>query len=144
MTLSLAFRLMSHCRDFPGGPVAKNLPSIAGDVGWMPGWGTKILRATGQLSPCAPARESPCTETTKPCAPEPEAHVPQEEASALQLEKSPCDTRKTQHSYAHTHVRTCQSQTNPLCAIPNLKLKAPSHSAVRSPEEQSHLDGKSC
>ena len=28
-------------RDFPGGPVVKNLPSNAGDVGSIPGGGTK-------------------------------------------------------------------------------------------------------
>lgn len=41
---------------------------------------------------------------TKPCAPEPEAHVPQQEASTPQLEKSPRDARKTQHSCVHTFV----------------------------------------
>ena len=39
-------------RDFSGGPVVKNPPSNAGDAGSIPGWGTKILHATGQLSPC--------------------------------------------------------------------------------------------
>ena len=43
--------------DFPGGPVVKNLPSNAADVGSIPGWGTKIPHATGQLSPCATIRE---------------------------------------------------------------------------------------
>ena len=36
--------------DFPGGPVVKNPPSNAGDVGSIPGWGTKIPHAEGQLS----------------------------------------------------------------------------------------------
>ena len=40
-------------RDFPGGPVVKNLPSNAGDAGLIPGWGTKTPHATGQLSPHA-------------------------------------------------------------------------------------------
>ena len=40
-------------RDFPGGPVVKNPPSNAGDVGSIPGRGTKIPHATGQLSPRA-------------------------------------------------------------------------------------------
>ena len=39
-------------RHFPGGPVVKILPSNAGDPGWIPGWGTKIPHARGQLSPC--------------------------------------------------------------------------------------------
>ena len=45
--------------DFPGGPVVKNPPSNAGDAGSIPGWGTKIPHATGQLSPCAATREKP-------------------------------------------------------------------------------------
>ena len=43
----------SHIRDFPGGPVVKNSPSNSGDVGLIPGQGTKILYAAGQLSPQA-------------------------------------------------------------------------------------------
>ena len=38
-------------RDFAGGPMVKNLPSNAGDVGSIPGLGTKIPHAAGQLSP---------------------------------------------------------------------------------------------
>ena len=37
--------------DFPGGPVVKNPPSSAGDAGSIPGQGTKISHAVGQLSP---------------------------------------------------------------------------------------------
>ena len=37
-------------RDFPGGPVIKNPPSNAGDMGSIPGRGTKIPHAAGQLS----------------------------------------------------------------------------------------------
>ena len=33
--------------DFLGGPVVNNLPSKAGDLGSIPGWGTKIPHATG-------------------------------------------------------------------------------------------------
>ena len=36
--------------DFPGGPVVKNLPPNAGDRGLIPGRGTKIPHAAGQLS----------------------------------------------------------------------------------------------
>ena len=43
--------------DFPGGPVAKNLPYNAGDSGSIRGWGTKIPHATGQLSPRAATTE---------------------------------------------------------------------------------------
>ena len=39
--------------DFPGGPIVKNLPFNAGDVGWVPGQGTKILYAIEQQIPHA-------------------------------------------------------------------------------------------
>ena len=38
-------------RDFPGGPVVKNPHSNAGDAGSIPGRGTKIPHAVGQLCP---------------------------------------------------------------------------------------------
>ena len=43
--------------DFLGGPVVKNLPTNAGDAGLIPGRGTKIPHAAGQLSPCATTTE---------------------------------------------------------------------------------------
>ena len=43
--------------DFPGGPVVENLPSNAGDTGSIPGQGTKIPHAAGQLSPRATTTE---------------------------------------------------------------------------------------
>ena len=43
--------------DFPGGPVVKNLPSNAGNMGSIPGQGTKISHAGGQLSPRAATTE---------------------------------------------------------------------------------------
>ena len=33
------------------GPVVKNLPSTAGEVGSIPGWGTKIPHASGAMEP---------------------------------------------------------------------------------------------
>ena len=49
--------------DFPGGPAVESPPSNAGDVGSIPGQGTKVPHASGQLSPCsrahAPQLESP-------------------------------------------------------------------------------------
>ena len=36
-------------RDFPVDPVVKNLPSNAGNMSLIPGQGTKISHATGQL-----------------------------------------------------------------------------------------------
>ena len=53
------FQKKEH-RDFPGGPVVQNPPSNAGDVGSIPAWGTKILHAVGQLSPCSTTTELVC------------------------------------------------------------------------------------
>ena len=44
-------------QDFPGGPVIKNPPSNAGDVGSIPGQEAKIPHATGQISPYTTTRE---------------------------------------------------------------------------------------
>ena len=43
--------------NFLSGPVVKNPPSHAGDVGLIPARGTKIPRGTEQLSPCTTATE---------------------------------------------------------------------------------------
>ena len=48
--LVLAFLKKLNFRDFPSCPVVKNLPSNAGDEDLIPGQGTKIPNATGQLS----------------------------------------------------------------------------------------------
>ena len=53
-------------RDYPGGPVVKNPPSNAGDVGSIPDWGTKIPHATGQLSPHTATTESVCSRAQAP------------------------------------------------------------------------------
>ena len=55
--------------DFPSGPMVKNPHSNAGDMGSIPGWGTKIPHAVGQLSPC--------TTTTEPALLNWRAHMPQ-------------------------------------------------------------------
>ena len=46
-------------RDFSGGPVVKNLPSNAGDVGLISGLGTKIPHTVGQLNTRVTTREQP-------------------------------------------------------------------------------------
>ena len=46
-------------KDFPGGPVVKNPPSDAEDVGSVPSQRTKIPHVTGQLSPHATIKENP-------------------------------------------------------------------------------------
>ena len=66
-------------RDFPDGPVVKNPPSNAGDVGSIPGQGTKIPHASGQLSPRATTREPV----------RPGARMPQLERSSCAATKSP-------------------------------------------------------
>ena len=48
---SLTKKNNNNNRNFPGGPVVKNPPSNAGDVGSIPGPGSKIPHATEQLSP---------------------------------------------------------------------------------------------
>ena len=42
--------------DFSDGPVVKNLPVNTWDMGSIPGLGTKISHAAGQLSPPATIR----------------------------------------------------------------------------------------
>ena len=37
--------IKQNCRDFPGGPLVKNLPSSAGDVDSIPDWAIKITHA---------------------------------------------------------------------------------------------------
>ena len=60
------FKISSQ--DLPGGPVVKNSPCNSGNAGLLPGQRTKISRTVEQrspctqlLSPCAPTRESVCT-----------------------------------------------------------------------------------
>ena len=52
--------------DFPGSPVVKNLPSNTGDSGSIPGRGTKIPHAAGQLRPRATTTESECSGALAP------------------------------------------------------------------------------
>ena len=51
MNTSALKKKKKSVRDFPGGPVVKNLSSNAGFAGSIPGWGTKIPHAAGQLGP---------------------------------------------------------------------------------------------
>ena len=41
-----SFLNQSRCWGFPAGPVVRTLPSIAGGVGSIPVWGTKIPHAS--------------------------------------------------------------------------------------------------
>ena len=88
MFLTIALRcLLSENEegDFPGGPVVKNPSCNAGDAGSIPGWGTKILHAAGQLSPSAATTEPTWATTTE--STRSGAHTPQ-------LERSPSAARK--------------------------------------------------
>ena len=51
----------SYGRDFPGGPVVKNLPCNAEYMGSIPGQETNISRASGQFSQCAATTEPVCS-----------------------------------------------------------------------------------
>ena len=42
---------------FSGGPAVKDLPCNAGDVSLIPGWGTKILDVSEQISPHATTKD---------------------------------------------------------------------------------------
>ena len=53
--------------DLPAHPVVRNLPSIVGELGSIPGWETKSLCALGQLNPWAAAVEPSSPRT---CAPQ--------------------------------------------------------------------------
>ena len=82
-------------RDFPCGPVVKNPPSNAGDMGSISGQGTKIPHAMGQLSLC-PATTEPTHSG---------AHVPQlESLCATARERSP----RAAPREAHTPQRRSQ------------------------------------
>ena len=81
----------SHLWDFSGGPVVKNLPSNAGDAGSIPGRGTKIPHAAGQLSLCATTTEPLCSRACMP-----------------QLERSPCTA--TKDPACHNEDPACHNQ----------------------------------
>ena len=71
---------LSWCyRDFPHGPVVKNLPFRERDRGLIPGWGTKIAHDSGQLSLCSRA---PCS-TTKSASATTKAQHSQKESLLL-------------------------------------------------------------
>ena len=65
-----------HLGDFPGGPVVKNPPSNAGDVGLIPGQGTKIPYAMGQLLSPGATTEPACGKKIS-CTPQRRSREPQ-------------------------------------------------------------------
>ena len=67
--LSCQILLIKHkFRNTPGGPVVKNLPSSARDMGSVPGGGTKIPHAAGKLSQWT-ANEEPTSHNKDPAYP---------------------------------------------------------------------------
>ena len=54
---NLDFIKIKSFRNFPGGPVVKNLPSNVGDMGLILSPGTKIPYAAGKLSLCTTTTE---------------------------------------------------------------------------------------
>ena len=65
--LSLLLTWEQNNKDFLGGPVIKDLPSNAEDMGSIPGQGIKISHDTGQLSSRATIRETWVLQR-RPCA----------------------------------------------------------------------------
>ena len=96
------------CRsgDLPGGPVVKNPPSNAGDAGSIPGRGTKIPHATGQLSLRASTREpSRCNERSR--MPQRTSCVPQLRPNAAK-KKPPKNKNKNKNK---NRTKTCGQTT---------------------------------
>ena len=81
---------------FPDGPVVKALPLTIRDAGSIPGRGTKIPHAAGQLSPYATTRESPRVPTAEPASSR--AQMPREKPICIPTRESPQAARKTQVS----------------------------------------------
>ena len=69
LLLMQVFNKVTDHGDFLGDLVVKNPPSNAGDVGLIPGWGTKIAHARGQLSLHTTTREV-CALQWRACAPQ--------------------------------------------------------------------------
>ena len=92
-------------RDFPGGPVVKNPPYNAGGGGSIPGRGTRIPHAEGQLSRRVTTREPVChnywaraLQLLSPRAATRERSPRTTTKSSCAATKSPCATAKTRHS----------------------------------------------
>ena len=60
--------ILKHLSGLPGDPVVENLSSNARHTGSVPGWGTKISHAAGQLSLLAANREAPRVPQQTPSA----------------------------------------------------------------------------
>ena len=97
--------------------MVKNPPSNAGEAGSIPGQGTKIPHAVGQLSPCATttklarlSQRAPRLKLQSPLALEPVRHNKREKTHMPQLERSPCAATMIPHAT----TKTRRSQKNKL------------------------------
>ena len=104
-------------RDFLSGPVVKNLPSNAGDLGSIPGRGTKIPHAKGQLSPCTTTTElsrlnerARVPQTTEPT--HSGAHTPQLQ-SPRTLERENLHTTTRERPVHHNKEPTHRNKKDP-------------------------------
>ena len=94
-------------RNFPGGPVVKNPPFNAGDTALIPGQGTKIPHAEGQLSPHATTTEPTCL-NWRACMPQLERRL-----SAATREKPTHHNKEPVRHNERSHTlqrRSCMSQ----------------------------------
>ena len=90
------FKLLS--RDFLGGPAVKNPPYNARDMGLIPGQGTKIPQAAGQLSPHATTTE------------------------LARLNQRACVLQTTESTRSNPHATTTEPMRPGAC-VPQLKRK---------------------
>ena len=58
ITLKISLKKKNTIRDFPGGPVVKNLSCNAGDLDSIPGQGTKVPHDLEQRSPLPTTTEA--------------------------------------------------------------------------------------
>ena len=100
--------------DFPGGPAVKNPLCNAGDMSSIPGRGTKIPHATGQLSPHMAKIPCAATKTQRSTTPTTPTHTHTHTqplirvltASGNQLSYNP----KPQHEQRESTSPSCGSQ----------------------------------
>ena len=83
------WNLKYDTRDFPASPWVKNLPSNAGHMGSIPGQGTKIPHAMGQLSPHTATKKIPHAATKTPMQPK-----VNKKANILEINKNEYDTNE--------------------------------------------------
>ena len=110
-------------REFSGGPVVKNQPSDAEDIGSIPGWGIKIPHATGQQSLCIATAE-PVRFTV----------------SALQW-KIPHATTKIQHSQREKEIFKTTAPTKRQLAHEKMLLMTNTNENHSEMRLHTHLDG---